>query len=143
MKIDDKLSEIFEVAPSSGEVVASVNDASIVPEGNDTVEDLDYQKSRENAYELFTKGKEILELAIRVADSTETPRSIEVAAGLIGQLTAANAQLLELANKHKQIKQPSKSDPASTTTVTNNAIFVGSTADLLAAAMNPALPKDN
>lgn len=144
MKIDDTLSEIFEVPNKPrGLIVGEVNDASIVPEDGETVEDQDYQKSREQAYSILSQGKALLDLAIRLAETTEDPKVIMAATAAMSQATAANQQLLDLALKHKQHKTTTKTDATKegSTTVTNNAIFVGSTADLLNAAMSKIKPE--
>ena len=59
----------------------------------------DYDYSRETYYQLIEKGKESLELAIRIAEETEHPRAIEVLAGMIKNVSDVNDKLMDLNRK--------------------------------------------
>ena len=67
-----------------------------------------------------------LDRVMEIARQSESPRAFEVATNLLKTLTDTNKDLLDLAKKKKDITQEKdKAQP-----VTNNALFVGSTADL-------------
>lgn len=135
MKSYDKLNEVFDIEPIEGEVITK-NNQVIVPETNAQNEkiDFDYNKSRLNLHSLLQSGAEALEHALEVAKSSEHPRAFEVVGNLMKQLADVNQQLLELHTKKQKLDNPAKGkeeEQGVTKTVTNNnAIFVGSTADL-------------
>jgi hypothetical protein len=64
-----------------------------------------------------------------IAREGEHPRAYEVIGQLINTISSANKDLLELSKKYKDINDESSGNEA-TTQVTNNSLFVGSTAEL-------------
>ena len=88
----------------------------------------DYEKSREHYYKLLDKGNDALEYALEIAKQTDHPRAFEVFGQLLKNTTEVNDRLLELQIKMEQMKAlERKGNP---TKITNNALFVGSTAEL-------------
>lgn len=134
MKTDEKLNEIFNIEPViEGEVITKNNEV-IVPNGkhNENI-DYDYEKSRNNLHALLQSGQEALMHALEVAKSSEHPRAFEVVGNLVKQLADVNQQLLSLHSQKQKLDNPGKNNESTveTKTVTNNnAIFVGSTAEL-------------
>ncbi len=128
MKIDEKLSEIFEVEPiSKGEIV---DVSTSKPEAVMSEEDeADFRVVRSNLYNILRDGSSALEHALEVAKSSEHPRAFEVVGGLMKNLSDINHQLIDLQAKKNLLKPKEKEDPAKT--INNNAIFVGSTTELL------------
>lgn len=129
MKIDDKLSEIFEVEPiSSGEVV-NVNSSNEIVVGRKEEElQTDVSNVRTNLYGILNQGNTALEYALEVAKASEHPRAFEVVGGLLKHLADINHQLIDLHAKERKINGVEKEEVK---TVTNNTLFVGSTNDLL------------
>lgn len=127
MSTDESLSKIFDLEPMPKQeiVEAEVNVVSV--ETSDKIEN-DYDKTRENLNDLLTKGKEALETALSVAKQSEHPRAFEVVGNLIKQLADVNQQLMDIHQQKKKLEEPSKTVKSNNTT--NNAIFVGSTAEL-------------
>ena len=68
--------------------------------------------------------------ALEVAKQSEHPRAFEVVGNLVKQLADVNQQLLDLHQQHQKLMGVEKKEKEETKTVTNNAIFVGSTAEL-------------
>lgn len=118
--IDNKLSEIFDIAPIEKQEVAKVE--------TQTNKDLesDFEATRNNLHELIQQGQDALYHALEVAKQSEHPRAFEVVGGLVKHLSDVNAQLMHLHKQKQSIELPSKKESS----VTNNAIFVGSTSDL-------------
>lgn len=118
--IDNKLSEIFDIAPIEKQEVAKVE--------TQTNKDLesDFEITRNNLHELIQQGQDALYHALEVAKQSEHPRAFEVVGGLVKHLSDVNAQLMHLHKQKQSIELPSKKESS----VTNNAIFVGSTSDL-------------
>jgi hypothetical protein len=127
MKLDDSLSEIFDVAPmSKTEVIAK--DGTVIPESNDKIEN-DYDVARNNLRELLTSGQSALAHALEVAKQSEHPRAFEVVGNLMKQLADVNQQLMDIHQQKAKLDAP-KGLKSGGDKVTNNAIFVGSTAEL-------------
>ena len=85
---------------------------------------VDYEYTRANLQELIEKGKDGLDLAMRIAEETEHPRAIEVLAGMLKNVSDVNDKLMDL-NKKKQ-----DAEEGTGKKVTNNNLFIGSTTDL-------------
>jgi len=86
----------------------------------------DYEYSRANLYSLIEKGQETLNGIMELADETSSPRAYEVAGQLLKTVADNAEKLIDLQKKIKDIDEE-KSGPSH---VTNNAMFVGSTAEL-------------
>lgn len=128
MKLDDSLSEIFDVAPmSKTEVIAK--DGEVIPESNDKIEN-DYDATRNNLRELLTTGQAALSHALEVAKQSEHPRAFEVVGNLMKQLADVNQQLMDIHQQKAKLDAPKGVPKQGGDKVTNNAIFVGSTAEL-------------
>jgi hypothetical protein len=126
-KLNDNLSEIFDVepmeiieAPKQSTAIVAVND-------NSSVED-DFAHARKNTKDLIKKADVALDNLLLVANQSEHPRAYEVAANLIKTLGDLNKDLLELQKKKKDLTGV-KEDGGKT--VIDKAVFVGSTSELV------------
>ena len=129
MKIDDRLSEVFDTpvitkTSVEGEIVDAATGEII--ETSETKIDNDYDITRNNLRELLTTGQNALMHALEVAKQSEHPRAFEVVGNLMKQLADVNQQLMDLHQQKAKLDAPKNKD----TKVTNNAIFVGSTSEL-------------
>ena len=86
----------------------------------------DYDYTRGNLYSIIEKGQEAINGILEIAQESEMPRAYEVAGQLIKSVSDATDKLLDLQKKIKEVNEEEKGP----TSVTNNALFVGSTADL-------------
>lgn len=124
MNSNNRLSEVFDVVPIEN---VQVLPAPVTSQQNVNI-DYDYETTRSNLHSILAQGQDALTHALSVAKNSEHPRAFEVVGGLMKHLSDINTQLLDL-NKKKQLldnpKSTSKEAP-----VTNNSIFVGSTAEL-------------
>lgn len=89
-----------------------------------TQQENDYEYARENFYNVIEKGTQALEDMLDVAKASEHPRAYEVVSTLMKTLVDANKDLVEMGKKKAQDEKPEDK------TVTNNNLFVGSTAEL-------------
>ncbi len=87
----------------------------------------DYEKSRENLYQLLDTGKDAVEGILEVAKETDHPRAYEVVGQLLKTVTDTNIQLLEIQQKRIDIEN---AEVKQGDTNIQNALFIGSTADL-------------
>ena len=123
-KVDGKLNDTFEVEVVEDSLPTESNDDS-----DDRKEDTqtDYVQSRDNFYELVEKGKEALDGAMDIARETDQPRAYEVVAQLLKNVTDTNKEIIELQKRMEDLKAHERK--LGNTNI-NNALFVGSTADL-------------
>ena len=87
----------------------------------------DYDYTRGNLYSLIEKGQEAINGIMEVAGETASPRAYEVAGQLIKSVADTTDKLADL---HKKVKDIEADNPKTQNTVTNNALFVGSTSEL-------------
>jgi len=131
MKMTKKFDELNNTFNVSGEIVSTDVDTSIekVEKIATTVDDVkkDYEYTRGNLYSLIEKGQEAINGILELAQESEMPRAYEVAGQLIKNVADATDKLMDLQKKLKDIEEE-KSSKGPTTV--NNALFVGSTAEL-------------
>ena len=89
--------------------------------------DQDYEYTRGHLYSLIEKGQEAIDGILELSQESDSPRAYEVAGQLIKNVADTTDKLMDLQKKLKDVNEESKKGP---TNVTNNALFVGSTADL-------------
>jgi len=99
----------------------------------------DYEYTRGNLYSIIEKGQEALNGVLELAQESEMPRAYEVAGQLIKNVADATDKLLDLQKKLKDVEAEDKVKGPSTV---NNALFVGSTAEL-AKMLKNGLKEDN
>ena len=87
----------------------------------------DYDYTRGNLYSLIEKGQEAINGIMEVAGETASPRAYEVAGQIIKSVADTTDKLADL---HKKVKDIEEDNPKKQSTVTNNALFVGSTSEL-------------
>jgi len=123
----DKLNETFNV---TGEIISTEPETSIekIEKVASTVDDIkkDYEYTRGNLYSLIEKGQEAINGILELAQESEMPRAYEVAGQLIKNVADATDKLMDLQKKLKDVEEEKQKGP----TTVNNALFVGSTAEL-------------
>ena len=112
-------------------------EVSTTPEGGclrrkDQLEDVtdinkDYDYTRSNLYSLIEKGQETLNGIMELAGESASPRAYEVAGQIIKSVADTTDNLMDL---QKKVKEVEEENTKTQNTVTNNALFVGSTTDL-------------
>ena len=119
------LDKAFDVVEDTSEVIPKTNKLHLKKsdEGDDVIKD--YQYARGNLYSLIDKGQEAVNGALDLAMSSDHPRAYEVAGQLIKHVGDVADKLMALQKDKKNVKEESVK-----TQVTNNSLFVGSTADL-------------
>ena len=89
--------------------------------------DKDYEYTRGNLYSIIEKGQEAINGILELAQESEMPRAYEVAGQLIKSVSDATDKLMDLQKKLKDVEEEKQQKGPSTV---NNALFVGSTAEL-------------
>jgi hypothetical protein len=99
----------------------------------------DYEYTRGNLYSIIEKGQEAINGILELAQDSEMPRAYEVAGQLIKSVSDATDKLMDLQKKVKDVNEDSPTKGPSTV---NNALFVGSTAEL-AKLLKNGVPKED
>jgi len=120
----EKLDEVFDVEPT--EVEVTERKIERIKSGSEDIKK-DYEYTRGNLYSIIEKGQEAINGILELAQESEMPRAYEVAGQLIKNVADATDKLLTLQQKLKDVQE--EKDTKGPTTV-NNALFVGSTAEL-------------
>ena len=120
----EKLDEAFDIEATEVEVTEKK-----IEKIKSSSEDIkkDYEYTRGNLYSIIEKGQEAIDGILELAQESEMPRAYEVAGQLIKNVADATDKLLTLQQKLKDVQE--EKDTKGPTTV-NNALFVGSTAEL-------------
>ena len=88
--------------------------------------DKDYEYTRAELYSLIDQGQEAVNGALEVAQESGHPRAYEVAVAAMKHVSDMTDKLADLHKKMKDLDEDKKGPSK----VTNNAMFVGSTAEL-------------
>ena len=125
-----KFDEISEALNTETDIVDVTPTESAVekPVRTDSDEQIkkDYEYTRGNLYSIIEKGQESLDGIMELAQQSDSPRAYEVAGQLIKNVSDATDKLIDLQKKMKELNK----DEDGPKSVTNNALFVGSTAEL-------------
>lgn len=124
----DKLNDAFNV---DSEIIPVDNKSEIekfekISSAMDDVKK-DYEYTRGNLYSIIEKGQEAINGILELAQESEMPRAYEVAGQLIKNVADATDKLMDLQKKLKDIEEEKVGKGPTTV---NNALFVGSTAEL-------------
>ena len=126
MKQFDGIEEALDVETSL--VPKKESKMEIVPTTTSEQLKKDYDYTRGNLYSLIEKGQEAVDGILEVAQSSDQPRAYEVAGQMIKHVGDVADKLADLHKKVNEIENPKGS--SSDKQVTNNTMFVGSTAEL-------------
>ena len=139
----NNLDDAFNITPTEVEVDETDVVVGVDREKPDrlTKDDIekDYEYTRGNLYSIIEKGQEAINGILELAQDSEMPRAYEVAGQLIKSVSDATDKLMDLQKKLKDVEEENKQKGPSTV---NNALFVGSTAELQKLLKN-GLPKDS
>ena len=139
MKVEKLVEQRIEKHLELGENI-SKNDVKVI---NATVEnvptvidsngnkDNDFQYARENLYDIIEKGRDAMEELLEIAKAEESPRAFEVFGQLLKNMTDTQSTLMELHQKKQKLDNDGDRQEVSRAQNVTNALFVGSTADLL------------
>ena len=120
------IDKALNIESSVVEVERDVKNIDIT--SNETIDvEKDYEYTRGNLYSLIEKGQEVLNGIMEVAGESASPRAYEVAGQLIKSVADTTDKLLDL---QKKLKDVNENVEVKGPTTVNNALFVGSTAEL-------------
>lgn len=120
--------EIIQANKPKEEIVATNK-----PSPNALIKDSeeDYNFARENVKKLIMTSDEAISTMMNLATDAEHPRAFEVLANLIKTASDVNKQLMDLQKDRKKLMAAETAKGlVPTGNITNNSIFVGTTANL-------------
>ena len=125
--VDNRIDEILEITSlvPTPELRPESSPTRILPKTEGKDDDIDYNYARENYYNLIERNQDAVEEMLEIAKQSEHPRAFEVVGQLIKSGLDANKELMALHKTKKEL-----SVEKGTQTLVNNAVFVGSTAEL-------------
>tara|TARA_A200000159_G_C7071147_1_gene234414 strand:+ start:103 stop:519 length:417 start_codon:yes stop_codon:yes gene_type:complete len=121
----DEIEDSLGIAKSDEKV--EIMKPEVVPERSKDDVTKDYEYTRGNLYSIIEKGQEAINGILELAQESDQPRAYEVAGQLIKSVSDATDKLMDLQKKLKDVNAEEKDKGPSTV---NNALFVGSTAEL-------------
>ena len=122
-ELDDAFNVTSEIVPTESSEVGITKPERHIK--TDIEKDYDY--TRGNLYSIIEKGQEAINGILELAQESEMPRAYEVAGQLIKSVSDATDKLMDLQKKLKDVEEEKASKGPNTV---NNALFVGSTAEL-------------
>ena len=120
--INDSLD--IEVVDEEESPITKKESKAVEKDKKDSVRDYEY--TRGNLYSLIEKGQEALDSIMEVAQEGQQPRAFEVVSQLIKNVADTTDKLIDLQQKMKNLEAEDSKGPSTV----NNALFVGSTAEL-------------
>ena len=93
--------------------------------------DTDFRYARENMYHIIERGRDAMDELLEIAKAEESPRAFEVFGQLLKNMTDTQEKLMELHRKKQIIENDGERQEVTKAQNVTNALFVGSTADLL------------
>ncbi len=120
----DEIDDALEIVTDKSKPIEIENIKSVKYEKDDL--DRDYEYTRGNLYSLIEKGQEAIDGIMEISQESGSARAYEVTGQIIKSVADATDKLLDLQKKIKDIKEPKDKGPSTV----NNALFVGSTAEL-------------
>ncbi len=128
--VDEKLSDALNLDLGGTEIVEKVEEPKdIVVKNEEEEKEEDFNLVRNNLKLIIETGQSAMEGILNVASEGESPRAYEVVSQLIKSVSDANKDLMDLHKKMKDMDKESGTKQ-SAGSITNNAIYVGSTKDL-------------
>ena len=109
-----------------------LNTSEVLPATIDGGEkDIDFRYARENMYHIIERGRDAMDELLEIAKAEESPRAFEVFGQLLKNMTDTQEKLMELHRKKQIIENDGERQEVTKAQNVTNALFVGSTADLL------------
>ena len=129
-RIEKHLELVDEPQKNDVQIIDNVDSAPIVINGDET-KDNDFQYARENLYDIIEKGRDAMEELLEIAKAEESPRAFEVFGQLLKNMSDTQETLMDLHQKKQKLENAGDRQEVTQAQNITNALFVGSTADLL------------
>ena len=127
--VEQRIEKHLELGEDPPKNNVQVLDAPVV--NNNDNENNDFQYARENLYHIIERGRDAMDELLEIAKSEESPRAFEVFGQLLKNMTDSQEKLMELHQKKQKLENDGERQEVTKAQNVTNALFVGSTADLL------------
>tara|TARA_B100001250_G_scaffold14946_1_gene13083 strand:+ start:792 stop:1208 length:417 start_codon:yes stop_codon:yes gene_type:complete len=123
--LEENMEEMLDIDVSNTPENGCTTRKSNLKDASEDIEK-DYEYTRGELYSLIDQGQEAVRGALEVAQESGHPRAYEVAVAAMKHVSDMTDKLADLHKKMKDLDEDKKGPSK----VTNNAMFVGSTAEL-------------
>ena len=130
-RIEKHLDLVEDVSEKEVQVVNNIDSSVPVVVNEDDTKDNDFQYARENHYDIIENGRDAMGELLEIAKAEESPRAFEVFGQLLKNMTDTQGTLMELHQKKQKLEDAGDRQEVTKAQNVTNALFVGSTADLL------------
>jgi len=104
---------------------------AVVTTTSEEEKDTDFRYARENMYHIIERGRDAMDELLEIAKAEESPRAFEVFGQLLKNMTDTQEKLMELHQKKQKLENDGERQEVTKAQNVTNALFVGSTAELL------------
>ena len=141
-RIEKHLDLVEEISTESSEVLNITEEILPTVINDDGQKDTDFQYARENMYHIIERGRDAMDELLEIAKAEESPRAFEVFGQLLKNMTDSQEKLMELHQKKQKIENDGERQEVTKAQNVTNALFVGSTAELLKLVKKEAKQND-
>ena len=129
--LEKNMEAIFDLPTDTKPMAEAIEESRVTvmnetPSTDNDVDD-DYKYARENLKEIIDSAQQSIADLASIASTSESPRAYEVLSTMMKTIVEANHGLLDIHKSVKKLKEDTDSAPKNVT----NALFVGSTSDLM------------
>ena len=129
--LEKNMEAIFDLPTDTKPMAEAIEESRVTvmnetPSTDNDVDD-DYKYARENLKEIIDSAQQSIADLASIASTSESPRAYEVLSTMMKTIVDANKDLLDIHKSVKKLKEDTDSAPKNVT----NALFVGSTSDLM------------
>ena len=130
--LEKNMEAIFDLPTDTKSMAEAIEESRVTvmnetPSTDNDVDD-DYKYARENLKEIIDSAQQSIADLASIASTSESPRAYEVLSTMMKTIVDANKDLLELQKSVKKLKEDNNTSAPQNVT---NALYVGSTSDLM------------
>ena len=141
-RIEKHLDLVEQISTEPSEMVNTTEETLPTVINDDGQKDTDFQYARENMYHIIERGRDAMDELLEIAKAEESPRAFEVFGQLLKNMTDSQEKLMELNQKKQKIENDGERQEVTKAQNVTNALFVGSTAELLKLVKKEAKQND-
>jgi gas vesicle protein len=130
--LEKNMEAIFDLPTDTKPMAEAIEESRVtvmneIPSTDNDIDD-DYKYARENLKEIIDSAQQSIADLASIASTSESPRAYEVLSTMMKTIVDANKDLLELQKSVKKLKEDNNTSAPQNVT---NALYVGSTSDLM------------
>jgi gas vesicle protein len=130
--LEKNMEAIFDLPTDTKPMAEAIEESRVTvmnetPSTDNDIDD-DYKYARENLKEIIDSAQQSIADLASIASTSESPRAYEVLSTMMKTIVDANKDLLDI---HKSVKKLKEDNNTSAPQNVTNALFVGSTSDLM------------